>query len=635
MSVRPEMEKISTRAFFFFADQRNCCSEYARKWIVMVRKNTSGRFAKLFSLLCLVSGTGGVLSGPAAVAAEHGAPDPLAFGQKTFNFSPLAPAWGKAGMVVSAQHLASEVGARILRDGGNAADAAVAVGYALAVVFPAAGNIGGGGFMTLRLPDGKAFFVNFREHAPQAATETMFQDDKGNVIPGLSIKGWKAVGVPGTVAGFELVRSRWGKLSRQKDLAPAIELARVGFVLEKGDAELLHTSTEMFRRDPEARKIFLRSDGEPLEAGDRLVQTDLAQTLSLISRQGPGAFYDGSISDEIVRASDANGGLLQKDDFKKYRAKVMAPLTCSYRGYLIDTAPPPSAGGIALCETLDLLSGYDMKALGLHTTAAVQHEVEAMRRAYADRQGLGDPAFVKNPTKELLNEAYISKARSALPTDHAGNSDSLKADDFTHEKHETTHYSVIDKNGFAISTTFTLNGWFGAGVIAGNTGFFLNDEMDDFATKPGTPNMFGVVGSQANAVAPGKTPLSSMTPTIISRDSKPFMVIGSPGGSRIPTIVLSVVLGVVDYGLDIQQAIDLPRIHHQWKPDVVEVEYGALTKPVTDELTSEGYKILQHAPWGSPEGILVGVPRVGGDAAKGGYYGGYDRRHSGGAAVGE
>lgn len=587
------------------------------------------------SLLVMVACSTGWLPVMAQAAPTNSAPDPLAYGTEQPNgLAPLAPTPGKNGMAVSAQKLASDIGAHIMAQGGNAADAAVAMGYALAVVYPAAGNIGGGGFMMLRQPGKPAIFIDFREKAPLAAKADMYLDAKGNLIADQSVTGWKAVAVPGTVAGLEKVLQRWGHLSRQEVMAPAIKLARDGFVLQKGDVELLNTSTDAFRASPEARAIFLRPDGSPLQVGDKLVQTNLANTLQLIADQGPDAFYKGPIAKTIVEASQKNGGLLQLSDFAQYKTREIRPLSCQYRGYLVETAPPPSGGGIALCEILDILSGYDMKALGLHTAPALQREIEAMRHAYSDRRSLGDPAFVHNPTQHLLDPAYAAQVRAHIPTDHAVPSASLTEGEATPEKHETTQFSVIDKNGLAISTTYTLNGWFGAKVIGGNTGFFLNDEMDDFSAKPGVPNMFGIVGSKANAIAPGKTPLSSMSPTIVSKNGKPVLIIGSPGGSRIPTIVLSVILGVVDYGLDIQQAIDLPRLHQQWLPEPVEVEAGALTPEVQSTLEHEGYSFAPHAPWGMPEGILVGGPKLGekGDAR---YYGGFDRRHEGGGATGQ
>lgn len=588
------------------------------------------------ALVLLACGAGSLPTQSFAAAPQAAdAPDPLAYGtSQPEGLPPLAPTPGQHGMAVSAQKLASQVGARILAQGGNAADAAVAMGYALAVVYPAAGNIGGGGFMLLREPGKQAVFIDFREKAPAAARADMYLDAKGNVIPDLSVTGWKAVAVPGTVAGLDSVHQRWGHLSRKAVMAPAIALARDGFVLEEGDVALLNTSTDAFRADPFARSIFLRPDGSPLQVGDRLVQKDLARSLEQVEQHGPDAFYKGPIMQAIVAESNKNGGLLQASDFAHYAPRELTPLRCQYRGFQVETAPPPSGGGIALCEILDILSGYDMHALGLHTAPALHYEIEAMRHAYSDRRDLGDPAFVKNPENHLLDPAYAAEVRSHIPTDIAVPSSTLQAGDSTPEKHETTQFSVIDKNGFAISTTYTLNGWFGAKVMGGNTGIFMNDEMDDFSAKPGSANMFGIVGSAANAIAPGKTPLSSMSPTILSRNGKPVMVIGSPGGSRIPTIVLSVVMGVVDYGLDIQQAIDLPRLHQQWLPEAVEVESGAVSPDVEKTLEHEGYQFSPHAPWGMPEGILVGGPRLG-EKGTARYYGGYDRRHPGGGAVGE
>ncbi|MFT8634864.1 MAG: gamma-glutamyltransferase [Novacetimonas hansenii] len=579
-----------------------------------------------------------LLSDGVACAATASAPvvqdDPLAFGGASVPVASPPPVGGREGMVVSAQTLASQVGARILHEGGNAVDAAVAVGYALAVVYPAAGNLGGGGFMTLRPANGPAIFLDFREHAPGAATATMFQDPHGNVIAGLSTKGWKAVAIPGTVAGLELARQRWGHLPRKQVMAPAIALARDGFVLVPGDVELISHGNDDFRRDPVARRSFLHSDGSGLRVGDRLVQPELARVLERISRKGTDGFYEGRTAREIVRASRRGGGLLTRADLSGYRPRILPTLTCDYRGYHIDTAPPPSGGGVALCEMLNILSGYDMHRLGLYTVPAVQREVEAMRHAYADRQDLGDPAFVSNPVDHLLDVNYARQIRAAIPNARAVPSASVRPGIAATEGQETTHYSVMDRDGNAVAVTYTLNGWFGAGMVAGRTGVFMNDEMDDFSTRPGSPNMFGIIGSKANEIAPGKTPLSSMTPTVISRDGKPVMVIGSPGGSRIPTIVLSVVLGVIDYGLDIQHAVDLPRLHEQWQPEPVQMEAGALTPGVIAKLQHEGYSFKVYPHWGVAEGILVGGPSLGAPGADR-YYGGADRRHSTSAAVGE
>ncbi len=574
---------------------------------------------------------------PVAGAARPGGwegADPLAFGPSAPVAVAPVPVHGAHGMVVTAQALASEVGADILRRGGNAVDAAVAVAYALAVVYPAAGNIGGGGFLTLHQPDGRAFFLDFREHAPLAATPTMFQDAAGNVVPGLSADGWKAVGVPGTVAGMDEALARWGHLSRAVVMAPAIRLARDGYVLKAGDVMLLHTATAGFAKDPDSARIFLHAEGTPYGVGERLVQAELADTLSRIATGGPAAFYRGPVAAAIVAASSRDGGVLSMEDFSRYRTRVLPPVTCHYRGYTVDTAPPPSGGGVALCEILDILDGENLRGLGLRSVAGVQRQVEAMRHAYADRQNLGDPAFVHDPVAKLIDPAYAAEIRSHTPTDHALASNTLSPlDPVPHEKTETTHFSIIDKDGRAVSMTYTLNGWFGAKVVAGHTGIVMNDEMDDFSTKAGAPNMYGLVGSAANAVAPGKTPLSSMSPTILSRNGRVVMVIGSPGGSRIPTITLEAILAVVDGGMDIAGAVNMARIHEQWMPEPVEAEAGALSPEVTAKLTAMGYKITVHQNWGSAEGILVGGPSLGQHSP--GVWGGLDLRHPGGAAIGE
>ncbi len=570
---------------------------------------------------------------PARPSGWEGA-DPLAFGPSAPAAVVPVPVHGAHGMVVTAHALASEVGAKILRQGGNAVDAAVAVAYALAVVYPAAGNIGGGGFLTLRQPDGRAFFLDFREHAPLAATPTMFQDAAGNVVPGLSETGWKAVAVPGTVAGMDEALRRWGHLSRDVVMAPAIRLARDGYVLKPGDVMLLHTAIAGFAKDPDSARIFLHADGSPYGVGERLVQAELADTLSAIAREGPAGFYRGPVAAAIVAASTKGGGVLSRDDLDRYRTRVLPPVTCHYRGFTVDTAPPPSGGGVALCEILNILDGDDLHKLGLRSAAGVQRQVEAMRRAYADRQNLGDPAFVHDPVAKLIDPAYAAIVRSHTPTDHAVPSADLSPlDPVPHEKAETTHFSIIDRDGRAVSMTYTLNGWFGAKVVAGHTGIVMNDEMDDFSAKPGAPNMYGLVGSQANAVAPGKTPLSSMSPTILSRDNKVVMVIGSPGGSRIPTITLEAILAVVDGGMDIAQAVNMARIHEQWTPATVEAEPGALSPEVTQALTTMGYTIKVHENWGSAEGILVGGPSLAHRSP--GDWGGLDLRHPGGAAIGE
>ena len=409
-------------------------------------------------------------------------------------------------MVVTAQHIASAVGAGILAAGGNAIDAAVAVGYALAVVEPCCGNIGGGGFMTLHLADGRDSFINFRETAPAAASAGMYLDQAGKPVPEASRYGWRAIGVPGTVLGLDRALREYGSLARAAVMAPAIALARDGFVLSRHDARLLDAKAERFRQDPAAAKIFLRPDGGPFQPGDRLVQKDLATTLAAIAREGPDAFYNGPVAAAVARASLANGGILTARDFADYTVTEGPPLSCSYRGYLILSAPPPSSGGTTICEILNILDGYDMKAMGWRRARSVELMVAAMSRGYADRNSyLGDPAFVANPLGRLLSKGYAAGVRAVIAGGEAPPSAQIVG---PHERAETTHYSIVDGAGNAVAVTYTINGYFGAEVVAPGTGFLLNDEMDDFTAKPGTPNMYGLVQGEANAIrlANGRCP---------------------------------------------------------------------------------------------------------------------------------
>src|SRR6516164_1536822 len=525
------------------------------------------------------------------------------------------------GMVVSAQRLASEVGTRILQAGGNAVDAAVAVGYALAVVDPCCGNIGGGGFMIVHLKDGRDTFINFRETAPAAATAAMYLDSAGEPINDLSRHGYRAVAVPGTVMRFDRAASEYGRLARASLIAPAIALARDGFVLGQADAELL--DDRRFGKDPAAARIFLRPDGSRFQPGDRLVQTDLAATLELIAQQGPDAFYEGPLAAAVEQASTANGGILNKRDFAEYTVTQMPPLTCSYRGYVLLAAPPPSSGGTTICEILGILEGYDLQTLGFHSPASIRLQVEAMRRTYRDRNTyLGDPAIVTNPLERLLSQDYAAALRAEID---AGKAVSAAAPPPSGEKAETTHYSVVDGEGNAVAVTYTINGSFGAGVIAPGTGFFLNNEMDDFTAKPGAPNLYSLVQGEANAIAPGKRPLSSMSPTLVEKDGRIFLVLGSPGGSRIITTVLETIMNIVDYGMGPQQAVDAPRLHHQWLPDEVAYERVGLTPDTVAELSGIGYKLVEQRPWGAVELIEI---------ANGRLYGVNDPRRPAGAAVG-
>jgi gamma-glutamyltranspeptidase/glutathione hydrolase len=524
-----------------------------------------------------------------------------------------APVASRQGIVVTAQHLASDVGASILRRGGNAVDAAVAVGYALAVVYPQAGNLGGGGFMTLRLADGRKTFIDFREKAPLAATETLFQDKNGQVIPGLSTDSWLSVGTPGSPAGLEYARVKYGSMARAELMAPAIRLAREGFAIGQGDAGVYQIATAELAKDPIGAKIFFK-DGRPLQQGDRLVQPQLAHSLELISERGPeAAFYRGPIGAAIAAASHAGGGILSVADFAHYQVRELAPVECDYRGFHLISAPPPSSGGVMICEILQILQGYDLSKMGFHSADEVHYLVEAMRRAYADRRDLGDPAFVSNPIAELLSPAHATELRAGIDPERATPSADVRAAGASPpEGTNTTQFSIVDSLGNAVSVTYTLNNWFGAQHVAGDTGILMNDEMDDFTSKPGVPNMFGLIQGVANAIQPGKTPLSSMSPTIVTKNGKLVMVIGSPGGSRIITITLEAIINVIDHGMTIQEAIDAPRIHHQWMPDTVYLERQALSPDTRALLQSRGYTFSDAGYWGIAEGILVGGPSLAG-----------------------
>lgn len=537
-----------------------------------------------------------------------------------------APVQAKNGMVVTAQHLASQVGLDVLKQGGNAVDAAVAVGYALAVTLPSSGNIGGGGFMLVHTADGQDIFINFREKASLNATKDMYLDAQGEVIPGASTRSWLGIGVPGTVMGLEYAREKYGTMSREALLAPAIALARDGFVLVPGD-DILNVPLDAFRAEPNVAAIFLK-DGERYQVGDTIVQTQLANTLQLISDQGPDAFYKGPIADAIVAASEANGGILSKEDFENYTVSEYDPVTCDYRGYVVISSPPPSSGGTIICEILNIVEGYPIGYLGFNSAQTVHFMVEAMRHAYVDRNTyLGDPEFVDNPLERLLSKDYAAQIRDRIVRNRATPSSEVMPGTPPHEGTNTNHYSIVDADGNAVAVTYTINLGFGVKKIAGDTGFLLNNELDDFTVKPGVPNAYGLVQGEANAVAPGKTPLSSMSPTVITKDGEVFMVTGSPGGSRIITITLESIMNVIDHGMDVQEAIDAPRIHHQWLPDTLYVEKYALSADTRAILEQMGHSISEGGSWGSAEAILR-------DLATGTLYGANDSRRPQGAALG-
>ncbi len=513
-------------------------------------------------------------------------------------------------MVVTAQHLATEAGVAVLRQGGNAVDAAVAVGYALAVVYPAAGNIGGGGFMTIRLADGRQTFLDFREKAPLAATRDMYLDAKGESIAGLSLDGYRAAAVPGSVAGLEYARQRYGTLGRARLLAPAISLARRGFLLDQGDVDLLSLANDDFRRDAPSAAVFL-PNGAPLKVHERLVQADLARSLQLIAKEGPAAMYQGAVGAAIVAASERGNGIFSQADFQRYDVRELPPIECDYRGFHVVSAPPPSSGGVIVCEILKVLEGYPLRELGFHSAQAAHYEIEAMRHAYVDRNfRLGDPTFVENPVRELLDEQHIGRIRAAIDPNRAADPDTVKPGAPPHEGENTTHYSIADQHGNVVAVTYTLNRAFGARVMAAGTGILLNDEMDDFATNLHAPNLSGLVQGEQNAIAPGKRPLSSMSPTIVSHAGAPVLVIGSPGGSRIITAVVQTIVNVIDYQMNIQEAIDAPRFHQQWQPQSTEVEKFAFSPDTRQILLRMGQLLGGPPPLTHAEGILIGAPRL-------------------------
>jgi len=538
-----------------------------------------------------------------------------------------APIPARNGMVVTEQRLASEVGLQILKQGGNAVDAAVAVGYALAVTHPCCGNLGGGGFMLIHLANGKDTFINFREKAPLAATRTMYLDEQGNVVPGLSTKGYLAVGVPGTVLGFDRALSAYGTMTRADVIAPAIELAQKGFVLHPGDVKILNASTQTFQKQPNVAGIFLKNGTTPYEAGDRLVQQDLANTLQLIADQGSDAFYKGAIASEIVKASKSNNGILTKEDFAKYTVSETTPVRCTYQSYEVISSPPPG-GGTTLCQMLNILEGYKLKQLEFRSAPMLQLMLSAMLYAYADRNTyLGDPNFVNNPVERLLSKDYAAQIRAKIPENRAIPPEPLFPKVTTNQGNHTTHYSIQDRYGNTVSVTYTINSLFGAGVIAGKTGFLLNNEMDDFTSKPGVPNNFGLVQGSANIIEPGKQPLSSMSPTVVTKNGKVFLVTGSPGGSTIPTTVLQVITNVIDYGMNIQQAVDTPRFHYQGLPNRVRTEPYALKSASIETLQQWGYQIAPLGTWGAAESLMV-------NPETGWIYGANDSRRPAGAALG-
>lgn len=537
------------------------------------------------------------------------------------------PVIGQSGMVVSEHHLASKVGVDVLKKGGNAVDAAIAVGYALAVVYPLAGNIGGGGFMTIRFADGRKTFIDFREKAPLAAKPDMFLDSTGKLREDLLKRGHLAVATPGTVAGLELALSKYGTMKRSVLMEPAIKYAQKGFELDHADVALLAGSSEDLRKDPPTAAIFF-NHGRDFKAGEKLVQKDLAATLNIIREKGVPGFYKGSVAKAIVDASQNNNGIITQSDLDQYKVREMAPIECNYRGYEVISAPPPSSGGVALCEMLNILEGYPLKELGFRSAEAVHYQIEAMRYAYSDRNHISDPDFMSNSIQSLISKEYASSVRSRINFKKAGISQEIKPGVERYEGMNTTHYSVIDQWGNAVSVTYTLNNCFGAKVTAAGTGVLLNDEMSDFTTQIDVKSSSDK--EEVNAIAPGKSPRSSMTPTILLKDKKPFMIIGSPGGSYIITSVLHGIINVIDYGMDIQEATAAPRFHQQWLPEETRMEDFAISPETRLRLEENGQKFVNVYKLDQGlSGILIGAPGIGKKPVKGYfYYGAKDPRRN-------
>jgi gamma-glutamyltranspeptidase/glutathione hydrolase len=519
------------------------------------------------------------------------------------------PLRARHAMVGSTEVHASQAGLEVMKKGGNAVDAAVAVGFALAVTHPAAGNIGGGGLMVIRFADGKSTTIDYREMAPAKATRDMFLDSAGNPVVERSLVGPLASGVPGSVAGLAYAQKKYGKLPLADVLAPAIKLADEGFEVSQALERSLGSqfTRKLLGRFPESTRVFYKANGDAYESGETLKQPDLAKTLRLIATKGPDAFYRGPIADLIAAEMTRSGGLITKEDLASYKPVEREPVTGTYRGYDVISMPPVSSGGIILIELLNILEGFPLKDSGPNSSKTIHLVAEAERRVYADRsEWLGDPAFFKVPSRGLTSKAYAETLRKTINPDKATPSADVKpGKPMDYESTQTTHYSVIDGDGTAVSTTTTINGGYGNGQVVAGAGFLLNNEMDDFSVKPGVPNMFGLLGGAANAVEPGKRPLSSMTPTIIAKDNKPFLIVGSPGGSRIITTVLQVVLNVIDHGMDVQEAVDAPRFHHQWYPDEIRIESQGFPQDVRQALEARGHKVTVQGDMGDVHAILV------------------------------
>jgi len=522
------------------------------------------------------------------------------------------PVRGASGMVVSSHQLASEVGVEILKQGGNAVDAAVAVGYALAVVFPTAGNLGGGGFMVIRFPDSQATTIDFREVAPQQAHRDMYLDENGNIIPNLSTTGYLASGVPGSVAGLNFALEKYGRLPLKKILAPALRLAKKGFPVDyKFHQDLVRLAGE-FRKYPASAKKFLKN-GKPYQVGELFVQKDLARTLTIISKQGSAGFYAGPIAELIEKDMQKHQGLITKADLANYRPQERPPLRGTYRDYELISMGPPSSGGIAIIQFLNILESFNLEQIGFNSSLYLHLVTEALRRVFADRAThLGDPDFWEVPVSGLISKTYATGLREKINFFSATLSQQVTAGEPFHgEGHETTHYSVVDQNKMCVAVTTTLNSGYGSLVVIEKAGFLMNNEMDDFSIKPAAPNLYGLIGNEANAIAPGKRMLSSMSPTIVVKNNLPFLVLGAMGGPAIITSVAQTILNVIDFKMTIQEAIDAPKIHHQWLPDMIFYEKFGIPKDVLENLARKGHHLAVRRKMHSETNAIMICPRSG------------------------
>ena len=517
------------------------------------------------------------------------------------------PVYGANGMVASQEALATEIGLDVLKNGGNAVDAAVSVAFALAVTLPRAGNLGGGGFMVVHdAESGETVAIDYREMSGAAAFRDMYLDENGEADSQKSRFSGLAVGVPGTVAGMALALERYGSITLAEALAPAIELAEDGIAVTEGLADSLNALTERLQRWPSSTEVFYKDGGASYAPGETLVQADLAASMKLIAKEGPEAFYQGPIAEKIVAAVAAADGHLTLDDFNDYEVKLRDPIKGSYRGYEIDSMPPPSSGGIHIVQILNTLEGVPMGFLGHNSADSIHMMAEAMKVAYADRsEYLGDPDFVDVPVKALTSKDYAAEILAGISQGRAATAAEIKPGDLTpYESNETTHFSVVDADGNAVANTYTINFSYGSGLVADGTGILLNNELDDFSAKPGVPNAYGLIGGDANAVEPGKRPLSSMSPTLVLKDGKPFLVTGSPGGSRIITTTLQMIMNVIDHDMNVAEATHAPRIHHQWLPDELRIEEG-ISPDTIHLLEQRGHNVVLKNAMGSTQSIMV------------------------------